>query len=159
MFALWVRSEPVRLTSTRDASLVFVCQNGVAMSLWSALMFNRMAAAYGLSTRATSRAAAATFTGVPPQMTFALLTDGFRLDGYKPQVVDAGDVARTLRVILIDTQLPPAVSASEARVERWGGFPPMREQYFASRAALQVKLNALVASIAAEERAWGGVIR
>ena len=38
-----------------DAAIVFVCRNGVAMSVWSALAFNRLAAERGLPLRAVSR--------------------------------------------------------------------------------------------------------
>ena len=150
---LLARSEPSRLPEAREASLLFVCQNGVAMSVWSALTFNRMAAERGLQTRATSRAAAATFTAIPAQMRFALLLEGYRLAGFQPRVVDAADFEKMQRVVLIDTQLPATISTSDVRVERWGDFPPMREKYWASRSALDTKVKALVARVASLEHA------
>jgi hypothetical protein len=64
-------------------------------------------------------------------------------------VISAADVRQAERVILIDTQLPPSASVSGTPIEPWGGFPPMREQYFPSRAALKTKVAELVARLAA----------
>jgi len=133
----------------QQASIVFVCQNGVAMSVWSALTFERLAAERGLRLRATSRAATPSFAAVPPLMKLALALEGFRVGSYRPQVISAADVQRADRVILIDTDLPASTSAAGAAIERWGGFPPMREQYFASRAALRTRVEELVARLAA----------
>jgi hypothetical protein len=129
--------------------IVFVCENGVAMSVWSALTFNRLAAEHGLPVRASSRAAAPTFTHVPLRMKLALLLDGHDLVDYRPRVISAADVRQAERVILIDTELPPAASAPGATLERWGGFPPMREQYFSSRTALRTRVEGLLARLAA----------
>jgi hypothetical protein len=136
------------------ASIVFVCQNGVAMSVWSALTFDRLAAEHGLPVRAISRASMSTYTQIPLRMRLALALDGLRAGGYRPQVISAADVRGARRVILIDTALPPSASAPGASIERWDGFPPMREEYFASRAALRSRIEELVARLAASpERA------
>jgi protein-tyrosine-phosphatase len=134
--------------SDGEARILFVCQNGVAMSIWSALTFERLAAERGLSIRAISRASAATFTEVPLRMRFALALEGYGVGGYRPQVVDASDVQSAARVILIDTELPASASYPDAAVERWDGFPPMRERYFESRAALRTRVEALVTRLA-----------
>ena len=128
--------------------IVFVCDNGVAMSVWSALTFNKLAAERGLPLRASSRAALPTFSEVPPRMRLALRLDGYGVGNYRPEVISAADVRQAERVILIDTQLPPAASAPGTAIERWSGFPPMREQYFPSRAALRTKVEDLVARLA-----------
>ena len=135
------------------ASIVFVCQNGVAMSVWSARTFDRIAAERGLPLRAISRASAATFARVPLRMQLALWLDGYRVGGYEPQVVSAEDVRGAARVILIDTELPPEAFAPGAVIETWTGFPPMREKYFASRAALQERVEALVERLAPSREA------
>ena len=131
-----------------EPRIVFVCQNGVAMSVWSALTFDRLAAERGLSVRAISRASAATFTEIPLRMRFALALEGYGVGGYRPQVVSAVDVASAVRVIVIDTELPASVSSPDAAVERWDGFPPMREKYFESREALRERVEALVTRLA-----------
>ena len=85
-------------------------------------------------------------------MRFALALDGFRLDGYRPQVVDATDARGAELVVVIDTELPPeALVPDGVRSELWQGFPPMREQYFPSRAALEERVEALVVRLAAGE--------
>jgi protein-tyrosine-phosphatase len=133
-------------------SIVFVCQNGVAMSIWSALTFDRLAAERGLAIRAISRASTPSFTRVPLRMRLALRLDGLRVGEYRPQVVTSADLRRAERVIVIDTQLPANLSRSGVAMESWAGFPPMREEYFASRAALRQRVEALVAQLAARSR-------
>lgn len=146
------RSDPVQ-EAGRPAPVVFVCRNGVAMSVWSAAYFNRLATERGLRERAVARAAIPSYREVPLHMRVALALDGFRLDGYRPRVVDAADARSAELVVVIDTELPPEALVNDAaRAELWQGFPPMREQYFPSRAALEERVEALVARLAADER-------
>jgi hypothetical protein len=134
----------------KDASVVFVCQNGVAMSVWSALRFNELAEQRGLAARASARAAARTFSTVPVRMKLALAYDGYAIGGYLPKVVSTEDLRRTEHLVLIDTELPRSASVDSTEIERWGGFPPMRESYIASRAELGKRVDELVARLAAE---------
>jgi hypothetical protein len=133
-----------------DASIVFVCQNGVAMSVWSASRFNQLAEQRGLKARASARAAARTFTSVPLSMRFALAYDGYAIGAYVPKVVATKDLGRAARVVLIDTELPSSASVKGPEIERWGGFPPMRERYVASRAELRKRVDDLVERLTAE---------
>ena len=145
------RSDPVQ-DGRRSGSVVFVCRNGVAMSVWSAAYFNRLAAERGLRERAVARAALPSYREVPLRMRLALALDGFRLAGYRPQVIGAADARGAELVVVIDTVLPPeALVSDDARSELWQGFPPMREKYFPSRAALKQRIEALVVRLAAGE--------
>jgi hypothetical protein len=132
--------------------VVFVCRNGVAMSVWSAAYFNRLAAARRLPERAIARAAIPSFTEVPLNMVFALNVDRFRLDGYRPRVVSGDDVQGAQLVVTIDTDLPRDLDPGHSRIELWDGFPPMREEYFASRRALKVRVEALVERLVTRHR-------
>jgi hypothetical protein len=123
------------------------------MSVWSALTFDQLAAERGLRIRAVSRAAMPAFTSVPLRMRLALWFEGLRVGDYRPRVVEAADVRGAARVIAIDTELPRAAVAPGTVVETWDGFPPMREQYFASRAALRWRVQALVERLAASRGA------
>jgi len=138
-----LRAEPIA-EARAPAPVVFVCRNGVAMSVWSAAYFNRLASARGLRERAIARAAIPSFSDVPYNMTFALAIDGFRLDGYRPHVVSADDVRSAELVVAIDTELPEDARTPASATETWQGFPPMREEYFPSRAALKSRVEALV---------------
>ena len=69
--AFLVSAEPVA-EARGPASVVFVCRNGVAMSVWSAAYFNRLAAARGIPERAIGRASVPSFSDVPLRMAFAL---------------------------------------------------------------------------------------
>lgn len=129
--------------------IVFVCRNGVAMSVWSAAYFNRLASARGVRARAIARASVPGFDGVPYNMAFALAVDGFRLDGYRPRVISADDVRSAELVVAIDTELPPQARPGDTAREVWQGFPPMRERYFASRRELKARVEALVERLAA----------
>jgi hypothetical protein len=146
-------SDPIA-ASHSPAPVVFVCRNGVAMSVWSAAYFNRLASARGLRERAIARAAIPSFNAVPLNMRVALAFDGFRLDGYRPHVISADDASDAALVVAIDTELPGETLPRIAVTEAWQGFPPMREQYFRSRAALEERVEALVQRLA--DRAAGG---
>jgi hypothetical protein len=156
VFVLAARTEVALLEpgeASRDASapaaVVFVCRNGVAMSVWSAAYFNRLAAERGLPVRAAARASVPGFPAVPLRMRLALAVDGFRLDGFRPSVIDEADARAAALVVAIDTELPADAGADPARVEVWDGFPPMREEYFPSRTALVARVEALVERLAA----------
>jgi hypothetical protein len=86
-------------------------------------------------------------------MMLALAIDGFRLGGFAPRVIDAGDARNASLVVAIDTELPADVRSDVSPAEVWDGFPPMREQYFPSRAALKVRVEALVERLAAQHAA------
>ena len=147
-----LRAEPI--TEVRaPAPVVFVCRNGVAMSVWAAAYFNRLAEARDLRERAIARAALPSFTDVPLRMALALAIDGFRLDGYRPRVVSADDVRRAELVVAIDIELPQDALSSGSVAEVWQGFPPMREKYFASRQAIKARVEALVDRLAREPAA------
>jgi hypothetical protein len=145
--AFVLRAEPIGEVRA-PAPVVFVCRNGVAMSVWAAAYFNRLAAARDLRERAIARASVPSFTEVPFRMAFALAVDGFRLDGYHPEVISADDVRRAEHVVVIDTDLPRDLRPSDAATEDWYGFPPMREKYFASRKALKARVEDLVERLA-----------
>jgi len=142
-----VSAEPI--SEVRDPTpIVFVCRNGVAMSVWSAAYFNRLASARGVRERAIARASVPGFRAVPYNMALALAVDGFRLDGYHPRVISADDVRSAELVVAIDTELPPEARLRDSATEVWQGFPPMRERYFASRTALKARAEALVERLA-----------
>ena len=131
------------------APIVFVCRNGVAMSVWSAAYFNRLAAERQLPERAIARASIPSFTAVPLNMVFALTVDRFRLDGFRPRVVSGDEVRGAELVVAIDTALPQDLDPGRSRTEVWNGFPPMRERYFDSRRNLKARVEALVERLAA----------
>lgn len=147
--AFSVRADPIADVHARSP-VVFVCRNGVAMSVWSAAYFNRLAAARNLRQRAIARASIPSFADVPLRMAFALALDGFRLDSYRPQVISAADTREAELVINIeDIELPTEAAVESNRTEVWKGFPPMREQYFPSRRELKARIEALVDRLAA----------
>jgi hypothetical protein len=139
-------AEPIG-DAQEPAPVVFVCRNGVAMSVWSAAWFNRLAAARGLRERAIARAAIPSYREVPANMRLALALDGFVLGGYRPAVISEADARDAEIVVVIDTELPSL--GDPAHTERWDGFPPMREQYFPSRKALKARVESLVDRLAA----------
>src|SRR5262245_28362852 len=232
---LAARTEVARIERNDERPVVFVCLNGVAMSVWSAAYFNRLAAARGLPERAIARASIPSYTAVPLSMKLGLAIDGFRVGDFRPLVMDEEDArsaalvvaidtelperARSIAttsaalrassssitsgmdeedarsaalvvaidtevperarssattgaalrassssitsgmdeedarsaalVVAIDTELPERARSTHSVVERWNGFPPMREQYFPSRAALKMRVERLVERLAA----------
>jgi hypothetical protein len=152
--AFAARAQPIA-DEGHPAQVVFVCKNGVSMSVWSAAYFNRLASEHGLRERAIARAAIPSYTSVPFRMRFALAIDGFRLNGYRPKVVTPADVRGAEHVVIVqstdDTVLPPDTQATGHDSEAWQGFPPMREHYFPAREALRAKITDLVERLAAKE--------
>jgi hypothetical protein len=141
--AFVMRADPI--TETRaPAQVVFVCKNGVSMSVWSAAYFNRLAAARNLPERAIARALIPSYTAVPLNMTFALAIDGFRLADYRPHVISSDEARSAELVVAIETELPANLRPSDSASEFWHGFPPMREEYFTSRGVLKARVEALV---------------
>jgi hypothetical protein len=145
--AFLVGADPVA-DGREPAPVVFVCRNGVAMSVWSAAYFNRLAEARHLRQRAIARAAVPSFTDVPLRMAFALALGGFRLNGLRPQVISTREARGAELVVAIDTELPADAVTGADSTEVWQGFPPMREQYFPSRRALKQRVEALVDRLA-----------
>ena len=154
-YALVVRAQPIE-EDGHPAQIVFVCRNGVSMSVWSAAYFNRLASQRGLRERAIARAAIPSYESVPYRMQFALAVDGFRLNGYKPKVVGPDDLRGAERVVIVQstdgTVLPPDAQSEVRDSEEWRGFPPMREHYFPSRAALRARVEDLIGRIEASSR-------
>jgi hypothetical protein len=148
--AFVVTAEPIGEVRA-PAPVVFVCRNGVAMSVWSAAYFNRLAAARDLRERAIARASIPSFTEVPANMAVALALDRFRVAGYRPRVISADDVRGAELVVAIDTELPRDVGPSSSPTEVWDGFPPMREKYFVSREVLKARVEALVERLAGRD--------
>ena len=120
--AFVVRAEPIAEVRA-PAPVVFVCRNGVAMSVWSAAYFNRLAAARDLRERAIARASVPSFTEVPFRMAFALAIDGFRLDGYRPRVISADDVRSAELVVAIDTRVAAGCASERFGDRGLAGFP------------------------------------
>ena len=72
---------------------------------------------------------------------------------FRPRVVPTTDAGAAALLVATDTELPEDVAAVPGSVVAGGGFPPMRERYVPSRAALKTRIEALVERLArAEER-------
>jgi hypothetical protein len=148
-FALW--AEPIPEV-VGPAPVVFVCRNGVAMSVWSAAYFNRLAAAHGLRERAIARAAIPSYSAVPLNMTLALAIDG------SSDAPPAGDLAEIPcgRIRRRHRHGVPR-GVQRSRTES-AGFPPMRSSIPAPGIRRTKRSNvsrgALIADLAARpERA------
>jgi hypothetical protein len=88
------------------------------------------------------------YTAVPLNMTVALALDGFRLAGYRPHIISSEEARSADLVVAIETELPGNLRPRDSASEFWHGFPPMREEYFASRGVLKARVEALVERLA-----------
>jgi len=95
------------------------------------------------------RVASAIWVGTELLVRLGLAIDGFRVGDFRPLVMDEEDARSAALVVAIDTELPERARSTHSVVERWNGFPPMREQYFPSRAALKMRVERLVERLAA----------
>lgn len=123
--------------------VVFVCEHGAAKSVVAAALFNDIAAARGLKTRAEAR-------GFIPDAELAkaavagLKADGLSLSSSQPRRLEVADLQAAARVITFNDF--PAELAGVAKFERWE-VPPVSVDYAVAREALRLRIEKLVAEL------------
>jgi chromate transporter len=121
--------------------VLFVCEHGAAKSVIAATYFNQMAAARGLSVRATARGAD------PQDSPSTSTTEGLRADGLspvvdRPQPVAEPDVRSASLVVAFDCD-QPAMKAFRSGT-CWNDVPTVSDDYGRARDAIRTHVAALV---------------
>ena len=127
-------------------TVLFVCEHGSAKSVVAAAHFNRLAAERGLPLRAISRGTAPDEAMAPPAVA-GLRADGLRPGDAVPAKLTQADLDGAARVVSF-CELPADLE-SRVVVERWE-VPPVSVDYPASRDAMLVRIEKLLAEIAAK---------
>lgn len=126
---------------------LFVCLHGAAKSVIAATHFRRLAERRGLR-------ADATFAGTEPDAEIAprvvkeLLAEGIDVQGLRPRLVTADDVASAARIVTFDCDLSglgPTVA-----VDRWDDVPAVSDGYEAAREAIDARVARLVDELVRE---------
>src|SRR5262249_13106961 len=107
VFATWCQA-----AEAAPPQVLFVCEHGNVKSLMAASYFNERAARPPLPFRAISRGLAPDSTSVPDAIRSGLHTDGFDVGDFRPAAVTADDVAASLEVVTIGTDLPADAAAT-----------------------------------------------
>jgi hypothetical protein len=127
-----------------EPRVLFVCLHGAAKSVVAAAHFERLAAARGLRARAA-------FAGtepdpeILPRVVQALLAEGVDVRTLRPRRVTEGDVASAARVVTFGCEV--VVPAGGPPVERWDDVPAVSEGYETACAAIDARLERLVAEL------------
>jgi arsenate reductase (thioredoxin) len=126
-----------------DRPVVFVCEHGSVKSLIAVSLFERAAAARGISVTAVSRGVTPD-ERVPPAIAAALRADGFEVEGYRPEPLAPSDLAGAARVIAIGVDLSHHGKSARGPIESWDDVPPASVDYDASKAALERHIDMLL---------------
>lgn len=127
--------------------VLFVCLHGAAKSVIAATHFRRLAGQRGLRVEAA-------FAGTEPDPEIAprvvkeLLAEGIDVQGLRPGLVTADDVASSTRIVTFGCGLgdwAPAIP-----VHRWDDVPAVSDGYEAARAAIDARVARLVDQLAHE---------
>jgi arsenate reductase (thioredoxin) len=141
LLVVGAQAGPATSVATR---VVFVCEHGAAKSLIAAAYFNQIAAARGLTERAT-------FRGVAPdddlsQLAVAgLRADGIPIPAGKPTAITSGDVAQAAYIFAIGCTLPKS-AVSSGKAADWTDVPA-DQGYAAMRDAIVTHVRALLDEI------------
>ena len=134
---------PAEAGDLPDAQVLFVCEHGNVKSLMAASYFNRMARARGLRYRAVSRGSAPDSDSVPPAIVAALRDDGFDVSGFRPLAIEKPEIEAAVRLVLINTELPPEMVLGIG-IERWTDVPPASRDFEAARRSLMAHVRELI---------------
>ena len=135
---------PAQRPVPRPPQVLFVCEHGNVKSLMAASYFNAVAKERGLTIRAISRGSAPDSASVPPVVVDGLRRDGVDVSQFMPTAVGEADVGSSLRVILINAELPAALRSGAVQEERWNDVPAATLDFAAARAALQDHVRTLL---------------
>jgi protein-tyrosine-phosphatase len=124
--------------------VLFVCEHGNVKSLMAASYFNQRAAQRHLPFQAISRGSAPNSTSVPDAIRSGLRDDGFDVSDFRPAAVTGDDIAASLEVVTIGTDLPADAGATGTRIERWNDVPAASTNYAASRESLKTHVEELL---------------
>jgi hypothetical protein len=122
------------------ATVMFVCEHGIAKSVLAASLFNRAATERGLAVRALARSTHPADT-MPPVLAERLSeVTGEQIASPAAQVqVEEVDSASVIVVFDVD-----APWAARANVRRWDGLPSVQRELAAARAAIGERIEALL---------------
>jgi arsenate reductase (thioredoxin) len=131
-----------------ESQVVFICEHGNVKSLMATNYFNQLARQKGLSVRAISRGTEPDSTTVPLPIIKGLKQDGFDVSNYRPLKINAEELSKAQRVILINAELPETLKKLNSASESWEDVPPASVNFTASSQALKLHIEKLIKEVA-----------
>jgi arsenate reductase len=126
----------------QQGKVLFVCLHGSAKSLIAAEYFNRLAAARGLGSRATS-AGTEPDDVIPPRVIQGLRADGIDVEGRRPQRPTQADVSGAAAVVTFACDLGE-LAVDARRIERWDDVPAVSEDFKRARDVIVARVTGLL---------------
>lgn len=130
----------------RAQQVLFVCEHGAAKSVFAGSYFNALAEREGLNVRAVAR-------GIDPDAAIVervqadVEASGFPLCTARPVHLRPDDVTAADLVVAFDLSAP---ELGVPRVdEAWDGLPSLKQEFESGRAAIMVRVEALVRELKA----------
>ena len=132
------------------ATVLFVCEHGIAKSLIAKLLFERYAREAGLTIRADSRATAPDGS-LPTWVLEGLSAKRLDAGDFTPRPLDDTAVQDAARVVSFDLpEVAATAAACSVNGEQWNGLPMASQDFDASHAAIDQRVRALVSRLVAE---------
>jgi arsenate reductase len=133
-------NSPSRKSKRTRSIVVFVCEHGAAKSIIAAAHFNRLADKLGLDVRAIARATNPE-NELSSQAVQGLLEDDLTPTELFPRKL-TGEEARSAKRLVSFCELPSEYQ--NVMAERWGGIPPVNENYEKARDAIIERIQQLL---------------
>lgn len=124
-------------------TIMFVCEHGSAKSVIAAAHFNRIAEKRGSPYRAISRGVHPD-SEIPVTIKAGLLSDGLKVDAWKPTVISDAEIKRAERVVTLSCELPKSELLDKNKLIDWPNLPPVSNGYSDARAAIVDRVEALI---------------
>ena len=125
-----------------ERTILFLCPHNAAKSVIAAAYYERLAAARGLTLRATS-AGTDPDPGISPGVAAALFAEGIDVRAHRPRRITAEALAGASRVVSLGCDLgdlaPPGLV-----VERWDDVPSPSADLAGARAVIAAHVRRLV---------------
>jgi arsenate reductase (thioredoxin) len=132
-------------------TVLFVCEHGTVKSLLAKVLFEQYAQEVGFQMRAESRGTRVDSI-VPPWMLQGLASDHVDLGSWRPQALNASDLAAASYVISFDVPEGATAAAKAPRIQ-WDGLPSVTQSYANGRDAIKARVHQLVDSLKRAEKA------
>jgi arsenate reductase len=128
-----------------EPRVLFVCLHGAAKSAIAATHFRRLAQGRGLRAEATFGGAESD-AELAARVVEALTAEGFDVQGLRPRLVTAEDVASASRIVTFRCDV--AALGPRAPVDRWDDAPAVSDGDEAARQAIDARLARLLDELA-----------
>lgn len=131
----------------KETRVLFVCQHGAAKSVIASEHLRRLADERGLAIHSSS-AGVEPDDAIPPHVVAGLASDGFDVEGRRPDTLRQGMLADADVVVSFGCDVVlPHDDGRARRLVQWDDVPAVSEGYDTARNAIIKRLDSLVRQI------------